>query len=66
MASESPKKDKPATMQTTPVAATPPSPPSPTSPTSPALRRLSLGGGNDGAGAPIYKVRHEQSSILMN
>ena len=57
MASATPKQDKPATMQTTPVAETP---------SSPTVRRLSLGGGNDGAGAPIYKVRPEQSSILMN
>lgn len=52
MASGSPKQDKPGTIQTSPVPATSPSP---------TLRRLSLGGGNDGAGAPIFKVPDEQS-----
>ena len=60
MASASPKQDKPATIQTSPVAV-------PASPSLLTLRRLSLGGGNDGAGAPIYKVLCKQECwVLMN
>lgn len=47
MAPESPKEEKPAAPQTSQVA----EPPS-----SPTARRLSFGGGNDGAGGQIFKV----------
>ena len=50
MASGSPKQDKPADLQTSPVAP---------APSSLFLRRFSLGGGNDGAGAPIFKVSQD-------
>ena len=47
MSHPTPKKTKPVAPQTAPAEA---------KPKSPTLRRLSLGGGNDGAGGQIYKV----------